>query len=419
MQDLFSNSQTIHDSASLTEDLRSFCEFGTATHVSELTVGENSVPVFTNQFWTSKQRAAHSLHEISYRACFKPQLPKFFVERLSNEGDIVYDPFMGRGTTLLEGALMQRQTLGCDLNPLSQVLLAPRFHPPSYGQVAERLKDIDFEVVDGGSQDTDLLVFFHSQTLRAIISLKSYLAARSSEGTIDNIDHWIQMVASNRLTGHSAGFFSVYTLPPNQSVSIVSQQRINTKRDQSPPFRDVPALILKKTKSLLRDYQDGQLDHKLTHRVIIGSADDTPQIQPSSVDLVITSPPFLDVIDYRTDNWLRCWMNNIDSSELPIWQVRDPSTWTKKFERVFKELHRVLKPNGTIAFEVGEVKKGSLKMEEMVIPAAASAGFAPVCVVINAQEFTKTSKCWGVTNGTKGTNTNRIVVLKKALGSHR
>ena len=54
-----------------------------------------AVETFTNEFWTSKQRAANSLHEISYRACFKPQLVDFFVERLTDPGDLVYDPFYG------------------------------------------------------------------------------------------------------------------------------------------------------------------------------------------------------------------------------------------------------------------------------------------------------------------------------------
>ena len=35
------------------------------------------VPPQIDEFWTSKQRAGHSLHEVSYRACYKPQLPAF------------------------------------------------------------------------------------------------------------------------------------------------------------------------------------------------------------------------------------------------------------------------------------------------------------------------------------------------------
>ncbi|MCS6951172.1 MAG: site-specific DNA-methyltransferase, partial [bacterium] len=60
------------------------------------------VPTYINEFWTAKQRQANSLHEIAYRACFKPQLPRFFIELLTQPGEVVYDPFMGRGTTLLE-----------------------------------------------------------------------------------------------------------------------------------------------------------------------------------------------------------------------------------------------------------------------------------------------------------------------------
>ncbi|MBI2814866.1 MAG: site-specific DNA-methyltransferase [Opitutae bacterium] len=105
---------------SLLHELTAFREFGQTTVCEEISgLGHNTVPVFVNEFWTSKQRAAHPLHEVSYRACFKPQLPRFFIERLTQPGDLVYDPFMGRGTTLVEGALLGRHIAGCDVNPLN------------------------------------------------------------------------------------------------------------------------------------------------------------------------------------------------------------------------------------------------------------------------------------------------------------
>ena len=58
------------------------------------------------EFWTARQRQAARLHEVSYRACFKPQLPEYFIERYSRPGDVVYDPFMGRGTTPVQAALV-------------------------------------------------------------------------------------------------------------------------------------------------------------------------------------------------------------------------------------------------------------------------------------------------------------------------
>src|SRR5881396_543941 len=130
--------------ASFLDELASFRQFQTSTQLASLGEGDDVVPVFINEFWTSKQRAASSLHEISYRACFKPQLPRFFIERLTAPDDVVYDPFMGRGTTVIEAALLGRVPYGCDINPLSAVLSQPRLSPPSLKDIAERLEKIDF-----------------------------------------------------------------------------------------------------------------------------------------------------------------------------------------------------------------------------------------------------------------------------------
>ncbi len=130
--------------ASFLDELASFRQFRTSTQVTSLGEGKDAVPVFINEFWTSKQRAASSLHEISYRACFKPQLPRFFVERLTAESDTVYDPFLGRGTTVIEAALLGRRVVGCDINPLSLILTEPRLRPPTVRDVREQLVKVDW-----------------------------------------------------------------------------------------------------------------------------------------------------------------------------------------------------------------------------------------------------------------------------------
>ena len=374
-----------------------------------------AVETVTNEFWTSRQRAASSLHEISYRACFKPQLPRFFIERLTRPGQVVYDPFMGRGTTVLEAALMERTAIGCDINPLSATLAAPRLAPPSLDAVRERLATIDFRPTTGCPDD--LLVFYHPETLGEICALRSYLQARDREGTLDDIDRWIRMVAVNRLTGHSSGFFSVYTLPPNQALSLTSQRRINAKRGQVPPRRDVPALILTKSRSLLKTVDDATRRSLARiagrHRLLTQSSSSTPQIRTGSVDLVVTSPPFLDVVDYAGDNWLRGWFCGIDTGEVDLTVVRKLDDWRTAMTVLFGELARVLRPGGHVAFEVGEVRGGRVKLEESVIPCGLAAGLDARLVVINAQRFTKTANCWGIDNNQKGTNTNRIVVFRR------
>jgi len=402
-----------HDS--LLDELASFRQFRTCTQVMSLGAGEDVFPVFINEFWTSKQRAASSLHEISYRACFKPQLPRFFIERLTAEGEMVYDPFLGRGTTVIEAALLGRCVAGCDINPLSSILTAPRLRPPTIRDVRERLNSIEWKYDHAVNQE--LLTFYHPDTLREIYALRSHLLSKPVGRSSSEVDDWIRMVATNRLTGHSAGFFSVYTLPPNQALTPKRQQKINEVRQQVPPRRSVPDLIIRKTESLLESvtaFDRSRLRKAASNAIVLkGSADQTPEIRSNSVDVIVTSPPFLDVVDYATDNWLRCWFNGIDESKIDIWTFGKAEEWVSAMQRVFRELRRMLKRGGYVAFEVGEVRGGMVRMEELVIPAAKAAKLKPILVLINAQEFTKTSNCWGVTNQIAGTNTNRVILLQK------
>lgn len=404
----------------LADELAAFREFGEATRMvsTKSATFEGSaieVPTYVNEFWTARQRQASSLHEVSYRACFKPQLPRFFIERLTEPGERVYDPFMGRGTTPVEAALLGRVPTGCDINPLSQTFVRPRLTPPTLAMVEARLKEISLE--DSDEFPEELLVFYHANTLRHICALKKYLLRRRAEGTADALDEWIALVSVNRLTGHSAGFFSVYTLPPNQAVSVKSQQRINAKRNQVPPERDVRKIILKKSKQLLGDVTSdvrATLATVAADAILVTSASSsTPQIPSGSVSLVVTSPPFLDVVQYDADNWLRCWFLGVDSKSVAITMLKKLDQWQAAMTDVFHELARVLKPGGHVAFEVGEVHGGKTKLEEAVLPCGIAAGLDPLLVLINDQEFTKTANCWGVDNMGKGTNSNRIVVFRK------
>ena len=403
--------------ASFLDELASFREFGTPTRIESWSDGTTTLPLFINEFWTAKQRAANSLHEISYRACFKPQLPRFFVERLSSPGETVYDPFLGRGTTVVEAALLRRRVVGCDINPLSAILTAPRLRPPTAREVHTRLAEFDWTDPDPG--DPQLLTFYHPETLRELSALRSGLAPFRSNCPSGRVDNWIRMTATNRLTGHSAGFFSVYTLPPNQALTVQRQQRINRLRNQTPPRRSVPSLILRKTNALLKTVSDADrlhLEQAASDAILlVSSADRTPDISHDSIDLIVTSPPFLDVVDYAGDNWLRCWFNGVNEKQINIWAFRKPDDWVDSIERLFRELLRILKPGGYIAFEVGEVRRGKIKMEELVIPAARNAQLLPILLLVNSQEFTKTSNCWGVTNQIAGTNTNRVVLLRKPI----
>ncbi len=386
------------------------------TKIEYLNINGNLYPKYINEFWTAKQRQSNSIHEVSYRACFKPELVNFFLQKLTIEGDVVYDPFAGRGTTLIEAALNNRNIISNDINPLSKILCKSRINPPKISELIERLLSIP---INNNKLDIDLTMFYHPDTEKEILSIRKYLLNKEKNKTEDKLDLWIKMVMTNRLTGHSKGFFSVYTLPPNQAVSQKRQIEINKKLKQIPEYRSVIDIVIKKTKNLTSDLTDIDYNnlYNISNNALFLTKDsrETSEIKDNSVSLIVTSPPFLDVVQYAQDNWLRCWFNGINAEKIEkgITIPKKVEIWNEIMFQTLKELFRVVKNDGFVIFEVGEVKNGKIRLDEQIVPLAIMAGFECLGVMINDQIFSKTANIWGISNNSKGTNTNRLVLLYK------
>ena len=293
---------------------------------------------------------------------------------------------------------------------ISILLTRPRLRPITVEQVRKALGTIDW--ANGEIRRSDLLAFYHPQTLVQLEALKAWIRHRipAGESSPDPLADWIRMVALSRLSGHSPGFFSGRSLPPNQAVSVKAQLKINEKLGVQPPERDVAQLIVRKSVSLLRD---GCVPRVVESSLHARPAWDVPGIADGSVDLVVTSPPFLDIVQYAADNWLRCWFADIDPETVAIDTHRTEEAWTRMVRRVLQEQARIVRPGGYVAFEVGEVRSGRVLLERLVWRAADGLPFDRLGVMINQQQFTKTANCWGIVNGSKGTNTNRIVLLQR------
>ena len=394
-----------NDGGELVHQLETFDHFGKKTQLEMM--GE--IPYYINEFWTAAQRQGHSIHEISYRACFKSQLPEFFISRLTKHQELVCDPFMGRGTTPVQAALMGRGAIGNDINPLSVLLTKPRMAKIDIEDIKWVLSKIDWD--NGDLSSEELLAFYHPNTLKKLESLKVWIAKeRNNTNFPKNVVGWIQMVSLNRLSGHSSGFFSGRSMPPNQAVSVKSQMKINEKLGIKPPERDIPAIIIKKSKSLLRN---GCVETENFSQLLTGAAWDMADVKDGSVALTVTSPPFLDIVQYAADNWLRCWFADIDPTSVAIDSHKTEKAWTEMVRAVLVEQQRILRSGGFVAFEVGEVRQGKILLEQLVWKAAEGLAFDRLGVMVNDQKFTKTANCWGVSNGSKGTNTNRIVLLQR------
>ena len=193
----------------------------------------------------------------------------------------------------------------------------------------------------------------------------------------------------------------------------------NKKRGQRPEYRNTRRIIIRKSGQLISGLTPEERDRleKISQKALFLTkhSGKTEEILNESVALTVTSPPFLDVVQYEKDNWLRRWFNQIDTAEAGgrITVAKTVKEWNLMIGETLSELYRVTKPGGWVAFEVGEIRNGTLRLDETVIPLGLEAGFRCIAVLVNEQRFTKTSNIWGISNNSKGTNTNRVVLFRK------
>jgi hypothetical protein len=302
-----------------------------------------------------------------------------------------------------------------DANPLSERIARPKTEPPELAVLEERLKRIPLNAPSGLSDYPQFEMFYHEHTYRELLALKLYLSENR-----DPTDRFIEMIALSRLHGHSSGFFSAYSFP-QISVPRERQRRINAERGQTPDYRPVLPRILRKARSVLNgltsDERAALSDAASGNRFVTHDARSIDSLSSGSVDLVITSPPFLNKADYLQDNWLEFWFLDLDLEAIRprIVQTPDLDAWRAFMGEVIVDLSRLLKPGGRAVIEVGEVehKRQVVHLDEEIARLGIERGLSVEEVLIHQQRFTKLANCFNVENNRKGTNTHRIVVLAK------
>ena len=89
-------------------------------------------------------RWGHSMHTMcSYHGMFPAKVAHYFIQRYSRPGDLVLDPFSGRGTVPLQARVEGRHTVSNDLNPLAYVLSRAKAHPPTWNAMDTFLQRIE------------------------------------------------------------------------------------------------------------------------------------------------------------------------------------------------------------------------------------------------------------------------------------
>ena len=259
-----------------------------------------------SEIWQENNRrwAAPQHYTCSYLAMFPPALPHYFIRRFTESGDIVLDPFSGRGTTVLEAIAQNRIGIGNDLNDLAYVLTKGKLANPELEDVISRLDDLESRYsredwLRFSGMPNKIRMIFHPETQKQLMYLKRELDWRR-----DGVDSFLAMVLMGAMHGQSSGFLSL-SMPNTFSMGWNYVRKYIAKNNLRRPKRDVFEVIRKRCKRHLRQ---GSLPGKgiAIHGDVRDMCSEN-KIEPGSVSLIFSSPPYLKVIKYGLYNWIRLW----------------------------------------------------------------------------------------------------------------
>lgn len=373
--------------------------------------------------WANK-KINNPLHSLcSYLGAFPPALANYFIRYFTDEKDIILDPFSGRGTTLLESRLLKRKALASDLNPIALALSKAKSHKIQLKKILNRIdeleEDYDYPLFlpEAKAQAEEIHLIFHPRTLAQLCYLKSILLTSKDETDEFIIGAILGIMHGGERKDGTSGYLSI-SMPNTFSMSPEYVRRFVQTKQLNREFRDVFQLLREKTERIFEKNSYSQSEAIVVEndaRTI--SQNDILKKYLKKVDLVLTSPPYLGVVNYAKQNWIRSWFLNADPDEISSKLDDDLNLfeWIKFSKETLEEFKKFLKPTGVAVFVIGDVTKSKNSViplaREFISMVKENDIFKNVWVFSDyIQDYDKTTKIWGDTKG-KATAIDRIVIL--------
>lgn len=350
-------------------------------------------------------------------AMFPPRLPHYFIQRFTNPGDRVLDPFSGRGTTPLQACVTGRIGIANDLNPLAFALSRAKVASPNLAATLARLDELanDYRAADWSppAEHEDIAAVFHPATLQQLC----YLRATLKDEPVDNFIRATIlgiMHGKYRRNGDDSIYLSIdmpntFSMSPRYIRDYVAKHRIKSLA------LDVFEKTRIRLKRLFRDPAPAATGeaYNLDARKL------TQVVKPESVALIFSSPPYLKVIKYGLYNWIRLWF--LGANHKFIDTTLDDSHNLKGYLTFMEEtllvLETLIKPGGLCALVIGDVAKAgkpTVDLAHAVWDHLADKTVLKFAAIVDDHiaDHTKVTKIWNARRG-KATSVDRILVMCK------
>ncbi len=289
-----------------------------------------------------------------YVGKLKSGMAKALIERYSQPGDRLLDPFAGAGTVPLEALLAQRQAWANDLSPYAYAIARGKLEAPereyiALQQVAALLKAVnrDAKVVDLSNVPAWVQSFFHPDTLREILVAVRWLKEHNNFFLLACLLGILQHVRP--------GFLSY---PASHLVPYLRRKKYPVEEfPEMYAYRDLGSRLTAKVK---RAYRRAQLPSNWAERryQIWQTNSMALPIDTDSIDAIVSSPPYFSALDYARDNRLRLWFLGC-----PDWKALDAAltaqkaTYLEQMAVCLREMARVLKSASHCVLVLGDVER--------------------------------------------------------------
>lgn len=357
----------------------------------------------------------HPLHSMcSYMAMFPPSVPHAFIEWLTKPGDVVYDPFAGRGTTPLEACLMGRTGYGSDLNPMASVLTGAKVDPPSWQDLERRMSELRSTIkqMPTEAEPEPIRAIFAPGTLGQLIWLRENLDARV------RVDRFLLAVLlgilhlsadkSGRPRGLSVSMPNAFAMAPNYVMNYINEHELEAP--------EVAVLDLLETRAAR--YKDS-MELASQGAMWLQDASQPGQMEASGLraNLVFTSPPYLHIMKYGKYNWIRLWMLGQEAKAVDtcLFATSSLPKYLTFMEAVVGRLSGVMHNRGRICLVIGDVATNgrTILLAEEVARHCIPDGLRVDGIIVDSlADNRKVSRIWGESKG-NATKTDRILVLSR------